>query len=50
LLLKWATLKYASGSQGSGVTVEPVRIDEFTDRKFTFIFDPDNSPIEIYEQ
>jgi glyoxylase I family protein len=34
----------------SGISVEPVRIDEFTNKKFTFIFDPDNLPIEIYEQ
>ena len=28
---------------------EPIRIDEFTDRKFTFFSDPDHLPIEIYE-
>jgi glyoxylase I family protein len=28
---------------------EPVRIDEFTNKKFTFIADPDNLPIEFYE-
>jgi glyoxylase I family protein len=32
------------------VAVEPLRVDEFTGRKFTFIFDPDNLPIEIYEK
>lgn len=31
------------------VTVEPIRIDEYTNRKFTFFNDPDNLPIEIYE-
>ncbi len=31
------------------ITVEPIRIDEFTNRKFTFFSDPDNLPIEIYE-
>lgn len=31
------------------ITVEPVRIDEFTGRKFTFFSDPDNLPVEIYE-
>lgn len=31
------------------ITVEPIRIDEYTDRKFTFFNDPDNLPIEIYE-
>ena len=31
------------------IIVEPVRIDEFTGKKFTFFSDPDNLPIEIYE-
>lgn len=29
---------------------EPIRIDEFTGKKFTFINDPDHLPIEFYEQ
>ncbi len=29
---------------------EPVRIDEFTGKKFTFINDPDGLPIEFYER
>lgn len=32
-----------------GVVCEPVRIDEFTEKKFTFFSDPDNLPIELYE-
>ncbi len=32
-----------------GIEVEPVRIDEYTDRKFTFFPDPDGLPIELYE-
>ena len=32
-----------------GIKVEPIRIDEFTNRKFTFFFDPDDLPIELYE-
>lgn len=32
-----------------GVTCEPVRVDEFTDRRFTFLADPDGLPIELYE-
>lgn len=28
---------------------EPIRIDEFTNKRFTFIADPDNLPIEFYE-
>ena len=31
------------------VVVEPVRIDEFTGKKFTFIADPDGLPIEFCE-
>lgn len=29
---------------------EPIRIDEFTQKKFTFFTDPDNLPIELYEE
>jgi glyoxylase I family protein len=32
------------------VEVEPVRIDEFTGKRFTFIADPDGLPIEFYEE
>jgi glyoxylase I family protein len=32
------------------VAVEPIRIDEFTGKKFTFIADPDDLPIEFYEK
>jgi glyoxylase I family protein len=32
-----------------GVLVEPIRIDEYTGRKFTFFADPDGLPLEIYE-
>ena len=28
---------------------EPIRFDEFTQRRFTFFSDPDNLPIELYE-
>lgn len=31
------------------VEVEPVRVDEFTNKRFTFIADPDGLPIEFYE-
>nr|WP_211097048.1 VOC family protein [Neolewinella litorea] len=30
------------------VETEPVRVDEFTDRRFTFFNDPDGLPIELY--
>ena len=32
-----------------GVPAEPIRTDEFTGRRFTFIKDPDDLPIELYE-
>ena len=32
------------------IQVEPIRMDEFTNKKFTFIADPDNLPIEFYEK
>jgi glyoxylase I family protein len=32
-----------------GVACEPVRVDEYTDRRFTFLADPDGLPIELYE-
>lgn len=31
------------------IIAEPIRIDEFTGKKFTFFSDPDDLPIEIYE-
>lgn len=31
------------------ITVEPIRIDEFSGKKFTFFRDPDDLPIELYE-
>nr|WP_315228503.1 VOC family protein [uncultured Albidiferax sp.] len=33
----------------NGVAVEPVRVDEFTGRRFTFFADPDGLPLELYE-
>ena len=33
-----------------GVEVEPIRVDEFTNKSFTFFPDPDGLPIEIYER
>jgi glyoxylase I family protein len=32
------------------IITEPIRIDEYTNKRFTFFRDPDNLPIEIYEQ
>jgi glyoxylase I family protein len=33
-----------------GIEVEEIRMDEFTCKKFTFFADPDDLPIEFYEQ
>lgn len=33
-----------------GVEAEPVRIDEFTGKKFTFFTDPDGLPLELYQR
>ncbi|QEE51363.1 VOC family protein [Flavobacterium alkalisoli] len=32
------------------IATEPIRIDEFTGKKFTFFSDPDNLPVELYEK
>ncbi len=32
------------------ISVEPVRVDELTQKKFTFTADPDELPIEFYEK
>ena len=33
-----------------GIVYEPIRVDEFTGKKFTFIEDPDQLPIELVEE
>ena len=35
--------------ESKGVEVEPIRVDEFTDREFTFFADPDGLPLELYQ-
>lgn len=35
--------------ESEGVFVEPVRIDPYTNKKFTFFADPDGLPLELYE-
>ena len=32
-----------------GVVCEPIRVDEYTGRRFTFFADPDDLPLELYE-
>ncbi len=34
--------------QTQGVAVEPVRVDEYTGKRFTFFADPDGLPLELY--
>lgn len=33
----------------NSIQTEPIRIDEYTGRKFTFFSDPDNLPLELYQ-
>ena len=35
--------------QNKCIVVEPIRVDEFTGKQFTFIADPDGLPIEFYQ-
>ncbi|WP_240913995.1 VOC family protein [Microbulbifer sp. SH-1] len=35
--------------EAQGVEVEPVRVDEYTGKRFTFFSDPDGLPLELYE-
>ena len=32
-----------------GIKTEPIRIDDYTNKKMTFFFDPDGLPLEIHE-
>ena len=34
----------------NGVSTEPIRVDEFTGKRFTFFADPDDLPLEFYER
>jgi len=38
-----------SSLQAKGVEVEEIRVDEITDKRFTFFQDPDGLPLEMYE-
>lgn len=42
-----ASIAYLKGRQ---IAAEPVRVDEYTGKKFTFFSDPDGLPIEFYER
>jgi glyoxylase I family protein len=32
------------------ITAEAIRVDEFTQKSFFFVADPDNLPVEFYEK
>lgn len=34
----------------NGIETEPIRVDEYTSKRFTFFSDPDGLPLEFYEQ
>ncbi|MDV5050599.1 VOC family protein [Vibrio sp. T13N] len=36
--------------ESNDVEVEPIRIDEFTGKAFTFFKDPDGLPLEVYQR
>ncbi|WP_019029081.1 SMU1112c/YaeR family gloxylase I-like metalloprotein [Colwellia piezophila] len=33
----------------AGIDVEPIRVDEYTGKRFTFFSDPDGLPLELYQ-
>lgn len=35
--------------EAKGIETEPVRVDEFTNKKMTFFHDPDGLPLELHE-
>lgn len=41
--------EYSSYLVEKGVEVEPIRIDEFTGKPYTFFKDPDGLPLELYQ-
>jgi glyoxylase I family protein len=41
--------EFSKHLQERGVTCEPLRIDQYTGKRFTFFQDPDQLPLEVYE-
>ncbi len=39
----------AAALNAKGIATEPVRVDEFSGKPFTFFFDPDGLPLELHE-
>jgi len=35
--------------KSNNIEVEPIRVDEYTGKRFTFFSDPDDLPLELYE-
>jgi len=35
--------------ESQGIAIEPIRVDELTQKRFTFFQDPDGLPLELYE-
>ncbi|MGR5391826.1 SMU1112c/YaeR family gloxylase I-like metalloprotein [Vibrio crassostreae] len=35
--------------EAQGIEVDPIRVDEFTGKSFTFFADPDGLPLELYQ-
>ncbi|WP_117232695.1 VOC family protein [Vibrio maerlii] len=42
--------EYVDYLESCGVEVEPIRIDEYTGKPYTFFKDPDGLPLELYEK
>lgn len=41
--------QYVAWLEANHIVVEPIRIDEYTLKRFTFFQDPDGLPLELYE-
>jgi glyoxylase I family protein len=42
--------KAAEELRAKGVQVDPVRVDDLTQKRFVFFTDPNGQPLELYEQ
>ena len=41
--------QYVMWLESNNIDVEPIRVDEYTLKRFTFFQDPDGLPLELYE-
>jgi len=41
--------KVAAELTAKGVKIEPIRVDEYSGKQFTFFADPDGLPLELYQ-